>query len=456
MPFFPLFTDSSYLRCLVIGGGNVALRKLQILARFEVHCTVVAPIVSQEIKDLCSEHAFSLVVRDFEENDLTHCNLVVVATDKSELNSRISEACDARAIPVNVVDNLEKSSFIFPALVDRNPVTVAISSSGSSPTIARRLRTTIESVIPHSIGNLAIFMSKKRNELADRSFDGSKKEFWDKVLDSAVPDFIAKQQDQEADQLFDELANEDTKQGFVSLVGAGPGDPDLLTLKALHAMQRADVVYYDNLVSEGVLDLVRRDARKIYVGKKRSFQDVRQEEISRMLLEDAQRGLRVVRLKGGDPMLFGRGGEETAALLSKSVQFEVIPGITAALGCAAYAGIPLTHRDYAQSVRFVTGQLRDGKVNLDWPELAKPDQTLVVYMGLSGLAQLTSNLVANGLDKNTPVAVVSRGTLRDQEIVCSTVENIADKVQRQEVRGPTTTIVGNVVKVASHLSTADE
>ena len=456
MPYFPVFTDSSSLRCLVVGGGNVAFRKLQILARFEVHCTVVAPTVSQEIKDLCSKHAFSVIVRDFEETDLTQCNLIVVATDNSELNARISEACDARAIPVNVVDNLEQSSFIFPSIVDRKPVTVAISSSGSSPTIARRLRTKIESVIPHSIGDLAIFMSKKRNQVAGGSFDGSKKQFWDKVLDSAIPDFIANRQHHEADQLFDELANESVKQGFVSLVGAGPGDPDLLTLKALHAMQRADVVYYDNLVSEDVLDLVRRDARRIYVGKRRAFQDVRQEEISRMLLEDAQRGLRVVRLKGGDPMLFGRGGEETSALLSENVQFEVVPGITAALGCAAYAGIPLTHRDYAQSVRFVTGQLRDGKVNLDWPELAKPDQTLVVYMGLSGLAQFTSNLVANGLDKDTPVAVVSRGTLSDQKIVCSTVENVADKVQKLRVRGPTTTIIGNVVKVASHLLSDDE
>lgn len=441
------------MRCLVIGGGTVALRKLQILARFEVECIVVAPIVSDELRDLCSNHAYSIIEREFEENDLTQCNLVVVATEKPETNLWISEGCHARDIPVNVVDNLEQSSFIFPAIVDRNPVTVAISSSGSSPSMARRLRTTIESVLPNSIGDVAVFMAKKRDQLLRRPFAGSKKDLWDEVLDSAIPDFIARGQDQQAEELFDGLANEGTKQGFVSLVGGGPGDPDLLTLKALNAMQRADVVYYDNLVSEGVLDLVRRDARKIYVGKKRSFKDVRQEEISRMLLEDAQRGLRVVRLKGGDPMLFGRGGEETSALLSKNIQFEVIPGITAALGCAAYAGIPLTHRDYAHSVRFVTGQLQDGKVNLDWPELAKPDQTLVVYMGLTGLAQFTSNLVANGLDKNTPVAIVSRGTLRDQEIVCGTLQDIAAKAQQQEVRGPTTTIVGNVVKVASHLHT---
>lgn len=456
MPYFPLFADSSSLRCLVIGGGSVAFRKLQILARFEVECIVVSPIVSDEVQDLCSDHAYSVIEREFEENDLTQCNLVVIATEKPETNLRISEACHAQDIPVNVVDNLEQSSFIFPAIVDRNPVTVAISSSGSSPSMARRLRTTIESVLPNSIGDVAVFMAKKRDQLLGKPLAGSKKDFWDEVLDSAIPDFIARGQDQQAEELFDGLANEGAKQGFVSLVGGGPGDPDLLTLKALNAMQRADVVYYDNLVSEGVLDLARRDARKIYVGKKRSFKDVRQEEISRMLLEDAQSGLRVVRLKGGDPMLFGRGGEETSALLSKNIQFEVIPGITAALGCAAYAGIPLTHRDYAQSVRFVTGQLRDGKVNLDWPELAKPDQTLVVYMGLTGLEQFTSNLVANGLDENTPVAIVSRGTLSDQEIVCGTLQNIAAKAQQQEVRGPTTTIVGNVVKVASHLHTDDE
>ena len=456
MPYFPLFTDSSSLRCLVVGGGSVAYRKLQILARFEVACTVVAPVVSQETKDLCLEHGFAIRDGVFEEKDLTYCNLVIIATKDLQLNQKISEVCHARSIPVNVVDNLAQSSFIFPSIVDRNPVTVAISTSGTSPTMARRLRTTIESIIPKSFGALAIYLSKKRHALSGPSFSGSKKDLWDKVLDSPIPDLIGKQQEYEADQVFDELSDDSTKQGFVSLVGAGPGDPDLLTLKALHAMQRADVVYYDNLVSDDVLDLVRRDARKTYVGKKRSFQNVRQEEISRMLLEDAQRGLRVVRLKGGDPMLFGRGGEETAALLAQNVQFEVIPGITAALGCAAYAGIPLTHRDYAQSVRFVTGQLRDGKVNLDWPELAKADQTLVVYMGLSGLVQFTSNLMANGLDKNTPVAVVSRGTLSDQEIVCGTVENIAEKVQQRDIRGPTTTIVGHVVKVASHLHADDE
>lgn len=450
MAYFPLFADSSSLRCLVVGGGSVAYRKLQVLVRFDVRCTVIAPIISREIQEFSSEFV-DIVEREFKKSYLTHCNLVVIATDNQELNKSISDLCHTRNIPVNVVDNEIQSSFIFPAIIDRDPVTIAISSGGSSPTLARRLRTNIEAIIPNSIGNLATYLKKKREELTSSSIVGSKKEFWDRVLDSALPELIAKNREGKADELFDELAHDVGTGGFVSLVGAGPGDPDLLTLKALHAMQRADVVYYDNLVSEGVLDVVRRDARKIYVGKKRAFKNVRQEEISRMLLVDARKGLRVVRLKGGDPMLFGRGGEETSALLAENVDFEVIPGITAALGCAAYAGIPLTHRDFAQSVRFVTGQLRDGKVNLDWPELAKPDQTLVVYMGLSGLAQFTANLLENGLEKTTPVAVISRGTLSDQVIVCDTVERIADKVHLLEIRGPTTTIVGNVIKVASHL-----
>ena len=451
MAYFPLFTDSKYLKCLLVGGGAVALRKARILAQFGVKCHVVAKEIDPELEQIAVDNSWSFIKRAYRDSDLTGCNIVVLATSDSSLNSRVSQVCHERSISVNVVDNAELSSFIFPGLVDRGPVTVAISSSGHSPTIARRLRGQIESLLPHSLGSFVEYLGQKRRQFTRSGDAKPDRGFWDQVIDSSVSNHIGKGEIEKADKVFNQLLNEGKQKGFVSLVGAGPGDPDLLTLKALKAMQIADVVYYDNLVSDEILNLVRRDANRIYVGKRRAFRSVRQDEISRMLCVDAEAGLRVLRLKGGDPMLFGRGGEESAELTKNGIDFEVIPGITAALGCAAYAGIPLTHRDYAQSVRFVTGHLKDGSLNLDWPELAKPDQTLVVYMGLSGIEQLTQNLVHNGLAPSTPAAVISRGTLVDQKVLCGTIVDIASKVREQQLPAPTTTIIGGVVNAAIHL-----
>ena len=450
MPYFPLFTDATKLRGLIVGGGEVAFRKLKVLQQFDVRCDLVAPEVIPEIVNLADLDQLNISSREFEESDLTHCNFVVVATNDQALNRRISGLCHARSVWVNVVDNAELSSFIFPAIVERKPLTLAFSSGGASPTFVRRLRTRFESLIPNSTGSVLEYLATKRAQAKSRKLALTSR-LWDDVLDSAIPDLIAKHRVEEADQIFEALATGDRPPGYVSLVGAGPGDPDLLTTKALDVMQRADVVYYDNLVSEPILDLVRREAKRVYVGKKRAYKSIRQEEISALLLADALAGHRVLRLKGGDPMLFGRGGEETAALLKHGVRFEVIPGITAALGCAAYAGIPLTHRDHAQSVRFVTGHLQDGQLNLDWPELAKVNQTLVVYMGLVGLEELTRNLIAAGLAKTTQVAVISRGTLPDQQIIRSTIDTIARLVRQVNLPGPTTTIIGNVVSLAEHL-----
>ena len=456
MAYFPLFTDSRTLKCLVVGGGLVGLRKLRTLTRFDVDCSVVANEFHDELLEFAQSHGIATSKKTFSESDLSGFNLVVVATSSSRTNERISQLCHQRSIAVNVVDNAELSSIIFPAIVDRKPVTIAISSDGLSPTITRRLRTQIEAIVSNSIGILTEYIGNKRKEFQRASTYSPKKWFWDSVLDSNLPNLLSRGEIAAADDLFDNLKNEAKRKGFVSLVGAGPGDPDLLTIKALNAMQKADVVYYDNLVSDDIRSMVRRDARQIYVGKKRGFKSIRQEEISRMLLADAKAGLHVVRLKGGDPMLFGRGGEETEHLGTHLIDYEVIPGVTAALGCAAYAGIPLTHRDYAQSVRFVTGHLRSDESNLDWPELAKPDQTLVVYMGLVGLRRFTANLIEHALPGDTPVAVVSRGTLPDQQIVAGTLENIAQKVEEAAVPGPTTTIIGNVVHAAVHLRTSVE
>ena len=308
-------------------------------------------------------------------------------------------------------------------------------------------------MISASLGEFAEFLSRKRLELRSEGTASSvSRQTWEGVVNSAIPDLIANGKYQEAEEAFDSIVDKrESIDGFVSLVGAGPGDPDLLTLKAKRCIENADVVLYDNLISDAILDRVRRDAERVYVGKRRNFPGIRQEQINEMLIDHAKAGRRVVRLKGGDPFLFGRGGEEIETLGENEIPFEVVPGITAALGCAAYAGIPLTHRDLSQSVRFITGHLKGDDVNLDWPELARPNQTLVVYMGLAGLSDLTANLLDSGIDPETPVAVVSRGTLPDQQVVVGTVTNIAKAVTSTNVAAPTTTIIGQVVNAGSVL-----
>ena len=448
----PLFLDLSDQPCLVIGGGDVAARKIGSLIDAGAQVSVVAPALGDAAAKLAEEHALDVALRPFEPGDVRGRLLVIAATDDADVNREAFAACRERCVLINTVDDASLSTAIFPSIVDRGPVTVAVSTGGASPTLARRIRERIEALLPASTGRLAEFLGRQRPRVRETVPDiGARRRLWDDVLDGNVPAHIAAGNEQAADAELERLASGGAATGFVSLVGAGPGDPDLLTLRALRALQRADVIYYDNLVSAGVLDLCRRDAKRVYVGKRRAFAGVRQADINALLLADAQRGLRVARLKGGDPFIFGRGGEEIETLRRHGVDFEVIPGITAALGCAAYAGIPLTHRDWAQSVRFVTGHLRDDAVNLDWPELAKPDQTLVVYMGLAGLRQLTARLIEHGMDPETPSATISRGTLEDQAVVAAPVTGLAKAVEEAGLPGPTTTIIGRVVDLRAQL-----
>ena len=445
----PLFVNSSSFQCLLVGGGSVAERKFRTLLRHGVETVVVALEVKESFLGLLVESRTSFELRAFEKDDLNGIDLVICATSDETFNASVANLCRERRILVNVVDNFELSTVTFPSIVNRNPVLVAVSTEGHSPTLASRLRSQIETLLSPNLGRLAEFLSEKRKSFSDID---SKRRISNQIIDSPILAQIDQGNLAEADRLFNELSNVSaaTNSGFVSLVGAGPGDPDLLTLKASRALQLADVVFYDNLVSKEVLDRVRRDAEMVYVGKKRDFQGTRQEEIHRMLLEAAQKGNRVVRLKGGDPFLFGRGGEELDVLLKHGITCEVIPGITAASGCAAYAGIPLTHRDYSQSVRFVTGHLRSNEINLDWPELAKEDQTLVVYMGLANMSFFTENLLKNGMSRTTPIAVISRGTYPDQQVVRSNLEQINMELENHELQSPTTAIIGQVVDAVSN------
>lgn len=447
MDYFPLFVDLRDRRCVVVGGGHLALRKAELIAKAGARITVVAPKIDERLAQLAHESC----VRRFSADDVKEAVLVIAATDDPAVNRAVSEAARQHNVPVNVVDDAELSNVIFPSIVDRSPLVIAISSGGASPVLLRQLRTRLEAMIPASYGRLAEFAGRFRKRVADAIDDGdSRRRFWERVLEGQIGQAVLGGREGAAERLMEAAINDrdDSREsGEVYLVGAGPGDPDLLTLRALQLMQQADVVLYDSLVTAEVLDRVRRDAEKIHVGRRRGQSGLSQADINALMFAGAREGKRVLRLKGGDPFIFGRGGEEIGALAKHGIAFQVVPGITAAIGCAAYAGIPLTHRDYAQSVRFVTGHRQGDIVNLDWAELVRPDQTVVFYMGLAGLRSICEQLLSHGADPDTPAVLIENGTMPDQRLILGTLGDLADRVDREHIEGPTVTIVGEVVKL---------
>ncbi len=439
---------------LVVGGGAIALRKTQLVVAAGAKPKVVAPVVDVQLRALVEGSGGVVELRTFRDADVSGHMLVIAATDDDSVNVRVHQAATAAGVLINTVDDQARSTAVFPAIVDRDPITVAISTAGQSPTLATTIRAWIEVLLHPRIGMLASFLGDNRARIrAAVPEDAARRAFLRDIVEGPIAEQVYQGHTTGAQSELERNLEQTTRAstGFVSLVGAGPGDPDLLTIKALRCLQRADHILYDNLVGEGVLDLARRDARKTYVGKRAGLDPNRQTAINRMLVDEARAGHRVVRLKGGDPFIFGRGGEEIETLVDEGIAFEVVPGITAALGCAAYAGIPLTHRDHAQSVRFVTGHRSDGSVNLDWPELARADQTLVFYMGLPGLAEICTQLVAHGLDRSTPAALIARGTLPDQHVVVASIESLADVVASERIHGPTIIIIGRVVALRERL-----
>ncbi len=452
MDFFPIFMKLGDRDCLVVGGGKVAARKAALLVRAGAKVEVVAPELCDELAKLAADSAVSYSARMFEDSDIDHKALVIAATDKQDVNRRVSELAHARNLPVNVVDQPDLCSFIMPSIIDRSPVQIAISTGGSSPVLARLLRARLESYVPAAYGRLAKLMDSYRDKVKARfSNVEQRRRFWDNLLDGEIAELMFGGQDERArEYLENALVNADDSSkpvGEVYLIGAGPGDPDLLTFRALRLMQLADVVVYDRLVSTQILDMVRRDAERIYVGKERDNHTLTQENINQLLVRLAKEGKRVVRLKGGDPFIFGRGGEEISTLMENGIAFQVVPGITAASGCATYSGIPLTHRDYAQSVVFVTGHLQDGSVDLNWKALAHPNQTIVFYMGLHGVGVMSEQLVKHGLPAATPVALVQQGTTQNQRVVITDLQNLARTVKDEALKPPTIIIVGEVVEL---------
>ncbi len=456
MEYLPLFVDLKDRNCLVVGAGEVAARKAGLLLKANASVTIVAPELSAATQNLLDENKLTHLNTVFDETQLVGIFLVVAATDSEDINRRVYDHAKANNVLVNVADNTELCDFILPSILDRSPMIVAVSSGGKSPILARQLRARLETLIPPSYGNLATLVGRYReNVKAKLPTLAMRRRFWSDILQGRVADHVLAGRDKQAEQalnaLLEQSKTDELQQGEVYLVGAGPGDPELLTFKALRLMQQADVVFYDRLVSKEVLDLVRREAEQIYVGKQREWHAVRQEEINQLLVTHAKLGKRVLRLKGGDPFIFGRGGEEIETLASEKISFQVVPGITAASGCSTYAGIPLTHRDYSQSCIFVTGQLKQGELDLNWSALVQTNQTVVVYMGLAGLPTLSHQLLEHGMPADTPAALVQQGTTAQQKVWVSTISELPSVAEREQPVAPTLVIIGHVVSLHNKL-----
>lgn len=456
MNHLPIFLDVKDRLCVVVGGGEVATRKVALLLRAGARVQIVSPQLCPPLARLHTDGQIAHIAREYRNEDVATAHLVIAATNDATTNATVADDAKAQRVPVNVIDHPERGNFIMPSIIDRSPVLAAVSTGGASPVLARLIRTRLESLIPAGYGRLAELSARFREQVKQtftRAED--RRHFWDRVLTGSVAERVFSGHMDEAEAVLKrELASAErgVTMGEVYLVGGGPGDPDLLTFRALRLMQQADVVVYDRLVAKAILDMTRRDAERIYVGKERDNHAMRQEDINQLLADLAKQGKRVVRLKGGDPFIFGRGGEEIDTLAAQGVPFQVVPGITAASGCASYAGIPLTHRDYAQSVTFVTGHLKDNTMNLNWAQLAQPNQTVVFYMGLKGLPVIARELQAHGMPGNTPTALVQQGTTQQQQVYTATLATINEVVEREQPKPPTLIIVGQVVQLQGKLA----
>jgi len=485
MNTFPLFFKLEDRKVLIVGGGEVALRKADLLSRAGACITILAPDISHELQALLTDDKHQFIYENYNKTYMAGARVIIAATDDETLNHQIHADATELNIPVNVVDTPHLCDFIFPAIIDRNPIVIGISSNGKAPVLARLLRARLETLIPQGYGKLAKLAGDFRSEVKAKipTLTG-RRQFWERAFEGQVSQLmfagneteaaaqlkadldstaaaISKKSDdanamKESDTIAPTLSDESEKElpavGEVYIVGAGPGDPELLTFKALRLMQQADVVFYDALVSPQVLDLCRRDADKVFVGKKRSNHTVAQLGINELLVNHAKQGRRVVRLKGGDPFIFGRGGEEIESLRANNVPYQVVPGITAANAAASYAGIPLTHRDHSQSVRFVTGFLKAGAPNSNFENFLNTDETVVFYMGLHSLVRLTEGLVDAGRSSETPIAIVSNASMPNQQVLTGTLATIVAKQEQAQLPTPALLIMGDVVSLHHDLA----
>ena len=456
MEHLPIFIKIKQKPTLVVGGGDIALRKINLLLKAQAKVDCLSPLFCEDIKNLSKDGHTTLINKSFDQTDIKDYSMIIAATDDKSVNSLISSIAQDKKILVNVVDSPELSSFIMPSIVDRSPLIIAVSSSGKAPVLSRIIRAKLETVIPSAYGTLAEIAGEYRQKVKERFLKiKDRRAFWEATFSGVIAEKVFSGRISEAKEDIQRQLDESVEMdlGEVYLVGAGPGDPDLLTFKALRLIQQADVVLYDRLVSKGVMELVRRDSELIYVGKKGgSNKSTKQVDINDQLVELAKSGKRVCRLKGGDPFIFGRGGEEIESLSEHGIPFQVVPGITAASGCSSYAGIPLTHRDYSQSCRFVTAHLKNGTTNLPWEEFIIDQQTIIFYMALSGASYICEKLMEHGMDKDMPIAIIEKGTMPEQKVYISSLTELPDLLEKEDIQAPTLMIVGEVVKLNEKLN----
>lgn len=449
MEHLPVFIKLTNQPCLVVGGGGVAQRKVQLLQEAGAKVTVISPELTPSLQanagvDYIADYYFASVLE-------RPWRLVIAATNDEAVNAQVSDDCEARNLLVNVVDTPAKCRFIMPAIVERGPITVAVSSGGQSPVLTRLLKTKVEALVPQTYTRLATLAAHYRQAVKDRFEPEMRRRFWEQMLTGDWSTAVLNGNEQAAEKIMQSALQQtdaDFKTGSVHLVGVGSGKPDWLTIAALQTMQSADVVLYDRLIPPEIMALVRRDAERIYVGKERKNHCVPQEDINSMMIRLAKEGQKVVRLKAGDPFVFGRGGEEMQAIQAQGIPVTIIPGITAALGCAASAGIPLTHRDHSQGLSLITAHLKDGQLDLPWEALVAPRQTLAFYMGLSSLGELTDKLQQAGLPKDYPIAVIEKGSHPDQRVLSSTLSEVLARVEHHAFQSPSLLIVGSVATLA--------
>jgi len=440
---------------LVVGGGRLAERRVAALLAAGAKVLLVASELTETLSSQVAAGVIDHAARGFIEGDIADQCLVFALSDDADENSAAITQARSQGIWCNS-DSVDDSDFLLPAVVDRSPLLIALSSGGESPALTRLLRVRMEAMVPAAYGRLAALIARYRERAARGRNRHQRRQFWDNVLAGPVAERLFAGRDQEAAQVLEQLLENDdlttpATRGEVYLVGGGPGDPDLLTFRALRLMQQADVVLYDSLIAPAIVDLVRTEAERIHVGKRASRHTLPQDDINQLMVDLARKGKRVLRLKGGDPFVFGRGGEEIGELADAGIPFQVVPGITAANGCAAYAGIPLTHRDYAQSVQFVTGHVKEGELELDWPRLTSGQQTVVFFMGRAAITQICARLIQHGLPKTHPAALVIDGTTPRQRVLVGDLESLPGLTQAQEISGPSLLIVGEVVRLNEKL-----
>ena len=455
MESFPIFINLKKKPVTVVGGGDIALRKVRLLIKADPNITVIARQICKDLKEILVENNHKMLLKSFHESDLKTPTLIIAATNNPKINKRISTYAQQKNILINVVDQPKLCTFTMGSIVERDALVVSISSGGKAPVLVRKIRERIETLLPQSYAELVRFSGSLRSIVQKKIQSGVKRRiFWEEFFESDyIQNFILLPKKLDL-RMFNKLLLriKSKKTGEVFLVGAGPGERDLLTIRALHLMQKCDICIYDNLVSKDILELVRRDADLVYAGKKQDQHTLSQDKINSLLINYAKQGKKVLRLKGGDPFIFGRGGEEIESLMKNKILFQVVPGITAASGIASYSGIPLTHRDHAQSCLFLTGHLKDGAIDFEWPKLIVENQTLVVYMGLLSLDELVKKLIHNGMSKKMPIAIIESGTTAKQRVVIGELSNIKSKAGKSKIKSPALIIIGTVVNLRSKLN----